>query len=289
MAEEELSKDDEMIKKLYHDLKTGALRNRRARDGAYDLELSDEDEELARKFYAYRAQKQRDLLLQNKKISSLAKNENSKAFFESIASTSTKSYIIEDNCFGAEAASDNDNVADISFNELDRRNSKDSDVNSDDPFVDNKKRSASEESADIESKHSKKKIKITRVQIQKSLSFLNSNPNDEHEQNESLAYKQHYLSSDIEEDNVTNTDSFNKLKQKCSSTNIDKLNAQQQQQQSQPKRTLVAHNKKSKHTASSSKPVETIDSDEEVEINSEDAADSDDEIIGVFAIRKKRS
>ncbi|GME68391.1 unnamed protein product [[Candida] boidinii] len=279
MAAEELNKDDEMIKKLYHDLKTGALRNRRARDGAYDLELSDEDEELARRFYAYRAQKQRDLLLQNKKISNLAKNESSKAFFESIASTSTKSYIIEDNCFGADAASDDENAADISFNELDRKNSKEADINREDPFVDNKKRIANEESVDIESKHSKKKIKITRVQIQKSLSFLNSNPNDEHEQNESLAYKQHYLSSDIEEDSFTNTDSFNKLKKKCSSTNVAK------QHQSQPKRTLVAHNKKSKHASSSSKAVETVDSDEEVEIESEDAADSDDEIIGVFANR----
>ncbi|ODV64363.1 chromatin-modulating protein MRC1 ASCRUDRAFT_28707 [Ascoidea rubescens DSM 1968] len=100
---ENLSNDREYVSKLLNDIKTGKLRSRVNRDGFgrggiddLDLELSDDDDDELARFHRMKAERQRRKLLENNEMRNLAKNDKTKAFFESIAEdTNTDSLKID--------------------------------------------------------------------------------------------------------------------------------------------------------------------------------------------------
>ncbi|KAG7742897.1 hypothetical protein KL923_000512 [Ogataea haglerorum] len=93
----EVAADDEMVKKIYKDIKTGAFRKRRARDGAYELELSDdEDQQILEYYNRRRLEQQRQQMMQSKDVKELAKDSNRKAFFDTIMETEESSYQFEE-------------------------------------------------------------------------------------------------------------------------------------------------------------------------------------------------
>ncbi|KAH3660073.1 hypothetical protein OGAPHI_007278 [Ogataea philodendri] len=97
LIKNEVEADDEMVKKIYKDIKTGAFRKRRARDGAYDLELSDdEDQQILDYYNRRRLEQQKQQMLQSKDISELAKDQTRKAFFDTIVETEENSYQFEE-------------------------------------------------------------------------------------------------------------------------------------------------------------------------------------------------
>ncbi|KAG7896316.1 hypothetical protein KL908_000830 [Ogataea polymorpha] len=110
LLKNEVAADDEMVKKIYKDIKTGAFRKRRARDGAYELELSDdEDQQILEYYNRRRLEQQRQQVLQSKDVKELAKDSNRKAFFDTIMETEESSYQFEEE---PEEPDDEDNVGD---------------------------------------------------------------------------------------------------------------------------------------------------------------------------------
>ncbi|KAG7908891.1 hypothetical protein KL906_003122 [Ogataea polymorpha] len=110
LLKNEVAADDEMVKKIYKDIKTGAFRKRRARDGAYELELSDdEDQQILEYYNRRRLEQQRQQMLQSKDVKELAKDSNRKAFFDTIMETEESSYQFEEE---PEEPDDEDNVGD---------------------------------------------------------------------------------------------------------------------------------------------------------------------------------
>ncbi|KAG7837355.1 hypothetical protein KL943_001394 [Ogataea angusta] len=97
LLKNEVAADDEMVKKIYRDIKTGAFRKRRARDGAYELELSDdEDQQILEYYNRRRLEQQRQQMMQSKDVKELAKDSNRKAFFDTIMETEESHYQFEE-------------------------------------------------------------------------------------------------------------------------------------------------------------------------------------------------
>ena len=110
LAKHDIKADDEMVKKIYTDLKTGAFRKRRARDGAYELELSDDEDEYMRQFYEHRRQEYLEKqYMKDANLRKLAKSQSSRAFYDTIASDSIRSASIkfEDSVDEVESPVDN--------------------------------------------------------------------------------------------------------------------------------------------------------------------------------------
>ncbi|QOU21618.1 hypothetical protein BRETT_001343 [Brettanomyces bruxellensis] len=110
LAKHDIKADDEMVKKIYTDLKTGAFRRRRARDGAYELELSDDEDEYMRQFYEHRRQEYLEKqYMKDANLRKLAKSQSSRAFYDTIASDSIRSASIkfEDSVDEVESPVDN--------------------------------------------------------------------------------------------------------------------------------------------------------------------------------------
>lgn len=76
-------KDRKELEKLIDDIKNHKL-NKRARANRFDIELSDEEDELLMAYRRQKLQEQKQRLLANQKLMKLALNDKSKAFFESI-------------------------------------------------------------------------------------------------------------------------------------------------------------------------------------------------------------
>ena len=76
-------KDRKELEKLMDDVKNHRL-SKRARAGKFDVELSDEEDELLMAYRRQKLQEQKQRLLANKQLQRLAKNDRAQAFFESI-------------------------------------------------------------------------------------------------------------------------------------------------------------------------------------------------------------
>ncbi|CUM68372.1 uncharacterized protein PRCAT00006095001 [Priceomyces carsonii] len=179
--------DQKQLEKLLDDIKNHRLAKRVAGNG-FDIELSDEEDELLMKYRAQKLKEQRERLLANQNLKSLSKNEKSKAFFASIQDSTLAINIDED--------------GDSEFE--DSRKMQDSDT------VHESKNEQHEKETSI-----KKTIRIEESFIHKKLSFL-SNPEDEfgYENLHRLSKHQHgYDSSDenLEDLNSLKAKSFNNL------------------------------------------------------------------------------
>ncbi|GMG20661.1 unnamed protein product [Ambrosiozyma monospora] len=100
LAKNNIEFDNAMFKRVYKDLKTGGFRNRRAKDGAYEIELSDDEDQLFAQYYQRRRKaKEEAERLQNRTLATLSKDKKSKAFYETIMNptkTTTSSFQFED-------------------------------------------------------------------------------------------------------------------------------------------------------------------------------------------------
>ncbi|VEU23095.1 DEKNAAC104067 [Brettanomyces naardenensis] len=112
LAQHNVEADDELVKKIYRDLKSGAFRKRRAHDGAYELDLSDDEDDYMREFYERRRKEYLEQqYLKDAGLRELAKNQSSRAFYETIAGDaakmSRKSVEFEEEVNGEEREDDN--------------------------------------------------------------------------------------------------------------------------------------------------------------------------------------
>lgn len=125
LAKHDIEADDQMVKKIYTDLKTGAFRKRRAHDGAYELDLSDDEDEYMRQFYEHRRQEYLEKqYMKDANLRKLAKSESSRAFYDTIASDSmrTASVRFEDSVDEVESAIDNPFEDGVKEKEADGKN-----------------------------------------------------------------------------------------------------------------------------------------------------------------------
>ncbi|ODV84059.1 hypothetical protein CANARDRAFT_29508 [[Candida] arabinofermentans NRRL YB-2248] len=161
LIKNDVQADDLMIKKIFKDLKTGAFRKRRAKEGAYELDLSDDEDNQIMKLYENRRiEYQRQQLLKNKDLKNLSKDEKSKAFYNTIVLDNKKSESFQ---FEEPIVSENDSEED--------------DHDDKDPFVSKRKINKIQEESDNEDEEEEvvikpKKRKITREQVRSMISFL---------------------------------------------------------------------------------------------------------------------
>ncbi|CDK26900.1 unnamed protein product [Kuraishia capsulata CBS 1993] len=158
LAKEDIVNDENAVRKLLEDIKTGRLRKRRAAGGALDLELSDDEEEQVLNLYRSRLNKQREALLNNDKLSKLANDSKAKAFFESLLDEES-AYKLEDHSEVEDEEDDADADADA-----------DAEQKEDDQIG---------EDSVADSEPMKKKRKITQAFVQKTLSFLDDEIDDD--------------------------------------------------------------------------------------------------------------
>lgn len=176
-------KDKKELEKLLDDIKNHKLTKRAGANNGFDIELSDEEDELLSAYRKQRLAEQRSRLLENKKLQELAKNAKSKAFFTSIQDSTLLVRLDED--------------GDTSVNESDKEN-----------IVEEEK----EIEAELDSK--KRVIRVEESFVQKQLSFLrNVGENDEefeYLRQQRISNIQHGYGSDVEE-----FDDLQKMKKKC--------------------------------------------------------------------------
>ncbi|QPG74243.1 hypothetical protein FOA43_001568 [Brettanomyces nanus] len=167
LAQHDIQADDEMVKKIYRDLKTGAFRKRRAHDGAYELDLDDDEDDYMREFYEHR--KKEYLQKQYQKDASLrqlSKNQSCRAFYETIATDSAKSssFAFEDIMDEEEKKCD-DPFRDDDEDEVAKQHK---DVGSNDESDDNEELLI----------RPKKKRRLTAAQVRSMISFLDDDENE---------------------------------------------------------------------------------------------------------------
>ncbi|KAG7665440.1 uncharacterized protein J8A68_001128 [[Candida] subhashii] len=166
-------KDQKELEKLLDDVKNHRLMKRATVNNGFDIELSDEEDEL---LVAYRKQKlfeQQQRLMENKKLQSLSKNERSKAFFASIQ--------------------DSESVI-----RIDSESEPESLVETIAPKEKTKQENEDEDSLENEAPV-KKTIKLEESFVQKQLSFLNNATDDyEYERLQHVSKIQHGFDSEEE-------------------------------------------------------------------------------------------
>lgn len=163
-------KDRKELEKLIDDIKNHKL-TKRARANGFDIELSDEEDELLMAYRRQKLQEQKQRLLSNQKLMKLALNDKSKAFFNSIQ----------------------DEIISIALDEdLD-----DSDTSS---GTEAKPKSGGDsqgtEADELEVTTSKKVIKIGEAFVQRQLSFLSKTEDDSYLEIQRVSNMQHGVASD---------------------------------------------------------------------------------------------
>lgn len=155
-------KDRKELEKLMDDVKNHKL-NKKARGNGFDIELSDEEDELLMQYKRQKLQEQKQRLMANQELQKLAKNEKSKAFFESI----------------------HDEVIPVRLEE--------NDDDQEEPVP---------ESVAEEEDPEPKKIVLNEDFVQRQLSFLSKKNDDDDERYNAIqerARKQHGIDSDVED------------------------------------------------------------------------------------------
>lgn len=176
-------KDKRELEKLLDDIKNHKLTKRIGSKNGFDIELSDEEDELLSAYRRQRIAEQKSRLLQTKRMQNLAKDDKSRAFFVSIQD-STLAVKIDDEVVATD--SDKENVSE--HDDADK---------------------TLEEELDLKKKRT---IKIKESFVQKQLSFLTSVGNEDEEYNhrQRISSKQHGYSSGEEE-----FDDLQTMKRKC--------------------------------------------------------------------------
>ncbi|CAK7896887.1 mediator of replication checkpoint protein 1 [[Candida] anglica] len=177
-------KDKQELEKLLDDIKNHRLTKRAGAQNGFDIELSDEEDELLTAYRKQRLAEQRARLLENKQMQELAKNEKSKAFFASIQDSTSLVTI------------DDDDVKQVSENE---EKEKEDDDNTEKDI---------EEELDTK----KKVIRVEEAFVQRQLSFLRNvgdSEEIEYMRQQKISHKQHGYQSDNEFEDLQT------LKQRC--------------------------------------------------------------------------
>lgn len=176
-------KDKRELEKLLDDIKNHKLTKRIGSKNGFDIELSDEEDELLSAYRRQRIAEQKSRLLQTKRMQDLAKDDKSKAFFVSIQD-STLAVKIDDEEVATD--SDKENI----------------------PGHDDADKTLEEE---LDSKR-KRTIKIKESFIHKQLSFLTSvgNEDEEYNRRQRISSKQHGYGSGEED-----FDDLQTMKRKC--------------------------------------------------------------------------
>lgn len=174
-------KDHKELEKLMDDIKNHRL-TKRARAGKFDIELSDEEDELLMAYRRQKLQEQKLRLLANQKLQRLSKNDRASAFFESIHEEPV-SIKLDD----SDAESDGGNAT----------NERDDDATGDDV-------------GNGESDDRPRRLVLEESFVQKQLSFLSKTAEDEysHIQNQSLLQ---HAEDDIEDLAVLKSRSLSNL------------------------------------------------------------------------------
>ncbi|CUM46231.1 uncharacterized protein AC631_00045 [Debaryomyces fabryi] len=180
--EEYQIKDQKELEKLLDDIKNHRL-TKRVNGNGFDIELSDEEDELLAAYRKQKLKEQRARLMDNKKLHALAKNEKSKAFFDSIQ----------------------DSTLIVNFDDgeddLDGEMKEESNANAKDPFRSSDKEGKSDESEEdeIEKEPRKKTIRVEESFVQKQLSFLMKNGKEDYESEQRISNRQHGFDSSEDE------------------------------------------------------------------------------------------
>lgn len=157
--------DQKELEKLIDDIKNHRL-SKRARSNRFDIELSDEEDEMLLAYRRQKLEEQKVRLLDNQKNSLLAKSEKSKAFFESMEEDS-QPFILQE----SESESEETSPA----------------TRSQTPTTD-------ENTAPTKSV-----IRLEEAFVQRQLSFLSKTEEDDYNYHQGLADAQHGLVDDMED------------------------------------------------------------------------------------------
>lgn len=177
-------KDRHELEKLIDDIKNHRL-TKRARSKRFDVELSDEEDEILMAYRRKKLEEQKQRLLANKKTNSLLKSEKSKAFFDLIEDDSSPCILISDE------------ESEVEQREQSHLNSQATDI-------------------DEEQTPAKKVIRLDEAFVQKQLSFLCSTEESKYIQIQQDADYQHGATDEHIEDLAT-------LKRRCLS-NLQSFN-----------------------------------------------------------------
>lgn len=176
-------KDRNELEKLIDDIKNHRL-SKRARSMRFDVELSDEEDEILMAYRKKKLEEQKQRLLANKKLSSLQKNEKSRAFFDSIAEESTPQILLEsDEESDSQSQETPGEAKDTSPDAKDSRNSANSQSTD----------------ADEEPVAAKKVIRLDQAFVQRQLSFLCSTEESKYMQIQQDADYQHGVDENVED------------------------------------------------------------------------------------------
>ncbi|PVH15707.1 uncharacterized protein CXQ87_003553 [Candidozyma duobushaemuli] len=174
--EEYQIKDKKDLEKLMDDIKNHRL-TKRARGNGFDIELSDEEDELLMAYRRQKLEEQKQRLMESQKLQKLAKNDRAKAFFASIQDEVLSVALDED--------SDEDEQESQSTQE------------------DAKKRDSQATEEDEEESQPKKRIlHLEESFVQKKLSFLSRNDEDDYVNIQNLSRRQHGINSDDEVEDI---------------------------------------------------------------------------------------
>lgn len=160
-------KDRKELEKLMDDIKNHKL-TKRARGNGFDIELSDEEDELLMAYRRQKLQEQKQRLMANQKLHKLAKNDRAKAFFESIQ----------------------DEVVSIVLDEADEAS--DSEKKEDTPA----ESQTTEPDVVEEDVPRKRVIRLEEAFVQRQLSFLTKCDEDDYASLQRASRAQHGLDSD---------------------------------------------------------------------------------------------
>lgn len=165
-------KDRQELEKLIDDIKNHRL-TKRARSSRFDVELSDEEDEILMAYRRKKLEEQKQRLLENKKVNSLLKSEKSKAFFESIAEEMSPHILL-----------DSENEDSVEETQEESPSIADSQVTE----------------GDAESVPMKKHMRLDEAYVQKQLSFLCSTEESKYIQIQQDADFQHGVDEEPVED-----------------------------------------------------------------------------------------
>jgi len=168
-------KDRKELEKLIDDIKNHKL-TKRARANRFDIELSDEEDELLMAYRRQKLQEQKQRLLANLKLMKLALNVKSRAFFESMEEESN--IITLDNELGEEDS------ASESEPKPSENNSQGTDAD------------------EVEAAPIKKVIRIHEAFVQRQLSFLSKTDDDDYLEIQRMSNAQHGIASDDDIDDL---------------------------------------------------------------------------------------
>lgn len=173
--EEYQIKDKKDLEKLMDDIKNHRL-TKRARGNGFDIELSDEEDELLMAYRRQKLEEQKQKLLASQKIQKLAKNDRAKAFFASIQ----------------------DEIVSVALDE-DSEEEEESQSTQQDPEKGNSQ--ATEEDPE-ESQPRKRILHLEESFVQKKLSFLKRNDDDDYMNIQNMSRLQHGIQSDDEVEDI---------------------------------------------------------------------------------------